>query len=203
MPDLVTTRRSLHAVAELLLAGPQYASHGTIKLAVRPGGFGTVREPTAAVAGNRLRTPGAEVTLHDRTISDVAAEAGIRPSTLTAVYTDGCGLDETHLLQVDASAAAEIHDAFRRGDEALASFVPDCERVLWPEHFDLGITVDEVNFGVSPGDSYLAVPYAYVGPWSLEGVEGPFWNAPFGSARPISDTDDLVAFFAEGAALLR
>src|SRR5690348_13459617 len=202
MPDLVSTRRSLHAVAELLLAGPQYAAHGTIKLAVRPGGFGTVREPVITVAGNRLRTGGTEVALHDRTITEVADEAGIAPGTLTAVYTDGCGLDETHLLQVDAGAAAEIHDAFRRGDDALAAFAPAQERVLWPEHFDLGISANEVNYGISPGDDFLPVPYAYVGPWSLDGVTGEFWNAPFGAALPVSEIDDLAGFFAEGAGLL-
>ena len=39
MADLVATRRSLHAVAELLLAGPQYADSGTIKLRPTPSGL--------------------------------------------------------------------------------------------------------------------------------------------------------------------
>jgi hypothetical protein len=203
MSDLVTTRRSLHAVAELLLAGPQYAAHGTIKLAVTPDGFGTVRNPISEVAGDHLRTPGHEVPLNGRTITEVAEACGISPRALTEVYTDGCGLDETHLLAIDTTAADQIHHAFRRGDEALAAFAPSQERVLWPEHFDLGITSDKVNYGVSPGDSLLAVPYAYVGPWSLAGLEGPFWNAPFGAARPVSEIDDLAAFFAEGAATAR
>jgi hypothetical protein len=75
--------------------------------------------------------------------------------------------------------------------------------VLWPEHFDLGVTVAEVNYGVSPGDSFLEVPYAYVGPWSLDDVQGDFWNAPFGAARPVAGLADLGGFFAEGAAQLR
>lgn len=202
MADLVTTRRSLHAVAELLLAGPQYAEHGTIKLAATPGGFGTVREPMTTVAGNRLRSPASQVHLDGRTIAEVATEAGLVPRGLSAVYTDGCGLDEDHLLQLDAACAAEIHDGFRRGDEALAAFAPEHERVLWPEHFDLGVTVAEVNYGVSPGDAFLAVPYAYVGPWSLDGIAGEFWNAPFGAAQPLEQLDDLVAFFREGAELV-
>jgi hypothetical protein len=71
--------------------------------------------------------------------------------------------------------------------------------VLWPEHFDLAVTVDEMNLGVSPGDSWSAEPYAYVGPW--EPRRGDFWNAPFGAARPMSalpDVDALAAFFTEG-----
>jgi hypothetical protein len=72
------------------------------------------------------------------------------------------------------------------------------EPVLWPEHFDLAVTVDEVNYGVSPGDTYLDEPYAYVGPWQAR--TGPFWNAPFGAARPLSelgDADAVAGFFTE------
>ena len=36
---------------------------------------------------------------------------------------------------------------------------------------------------------------AEFGEWS------PFWNAPFGAARPLAEIDDLVAYFAEGEAL--
>ena len=148
-------------------------------------------------------TGGREVTLHGRSVADVADEAGLTPRPLDDIYSGGCGLTTDHVLTVDADAAAEIAEAFRRGDEALAAIAPDAKRVLWPEHFDLGITVDEVNFGVSPGDSFLAVPYAYVGPWQREAYSGDFWNAPFGSARPLGEVADLAAYFAEGAALTR
>ena len=50
---VVTTRRSLHAVAERLLAGPQYREHGEIRLQVTPGGFGQFAGP--------LRVEGVEV----------------------------------------------------------------------------------------------------------------------------------------------
>ncbi|MFL6023752.1 MAG: hypothetical protein ACJ72O_10480, partial [Marmoricola sp.] len=170
MSALVETRRSLHAVAELLLAGPQYAEQGTIKLTVTADGFATVREPLVAVAGDRLRVDGQEVALDGRTVVEVGTAAGLVPHLLTDLYTDGCGLDASHLLTVDPSAAAEIHAAFRAGEDALAAFAPDHERVLWPEHFDLGITVAEVNYGISPGDGYLAVPYAYIGPWDRDAL---------------------------------
>ena len=74
------------------------------------------------------------------------------------MYTGGCGLTAEHLLSVDEAAAAEIAEAFRRGEEAMAAFAPEAERVLWPEHFDLGISLDQVNYGLSPGDSYLPRP---------------------------------------------
>jgi hypothetical protein len=41
----VATRRQLRGVAESLLAGPQYRSAGTIRLAVRPDGFTAVALP--------------------------------------------------------------------------------------------------------------------------------------------------------------
>ena len=73
--------------------------------------------------------------------------------------------------------------------------------MLWPEHFDLGISVDEVNYGVSPGDAGHPRPYAYVGPWTPR--EGGFWNASFGALRwsdDLPDADAVAAFFAEGRA---
>ncbi len=39
---------------------------------------------------------------------------------------------------------------------------------LWPEHFDVGTTLDlgdGVNLGFSPGDAFSEDPYVYVGPW--------------------------------------
>jgi glucose 1-dehydrogenase len=41
--------------------------------------------------------------------------------------------------------------------------------VLWPEHLDLAVTVDAVNYGVSPGDDAVPAPYLYGG--SPEGAE--------------------------------
>jgi hypothetical protein len=61
--------------------------------------------------------------------------------------------------------------------------------------------VDEVNYGVSLGDGFLAEPYAYVGPWAHR--EGDFWNAPFGAVRraaELADAHEVGAFFAAGKA---
>jgi hypothetical protein len=107
-------------------------------------------------------------------------------------------------VHVDPAAAAVLADCYAAGDGALRRLFPDLEPVLWPEHFDLGVTSDEVNYGVSPGDGYLPEPYAYVGPWQPR--TGEFWNAPFGAARRLADlagADGLFAFFGEGRELLR
>lgn len=198
MSELETTRLSLHAVAELLLAGPQYEVSRTIRLQPTPGGFGTSAEPALRVAGTVLVVGDREVDLHGHTVTEVARVAGLEARSLADVFTDGCGLGVDHRLAVDSAAAAVITEAFRRGNEALTALAPDEAKVLWPEHFDVAVTLDQVNYGVSPGDSYLAVPYAYVGPWSTAGLEGAFWNAPFGAAAPLSELDDLLAFFNEG-----
>ena len=99
-------------------------------------------------------------------MAEVAADAGLTARSLDDVYSGGSGLTEDYTLTVDGACAAELTEAFRVGDEALAEFAPDAQRVLWPEHFDLGITLDRVNYGVSPGDADIGVPYAYVGPWT-------------------------------------
>jgi len=203
MSDLATTRLSLHAVAELVLVGPQFHQCGTIKLRVTPGGFGTVQAPEVRVAGTALVVADRSVSLDGRTVADLADEAGLATRPLDDVYTGGCGLTAKHLLSVDEDAAAEISEAFRRGDEAMAALAPTAERVLWPEHFDLGISLDQVNYGLSPGDSYLPIPYAYVGPWTPSDFTGAFWNAPFGAARPVREIEDLVGFYAEGQSLTR
>ncbi len=69
------------------------------------------------------------------------------------------------------------------GGHALKAFLPECHPVLWPEHFDVAATEDEVNYGVSAGDEHHPTPYAYVGPWTVP--TGPFWNAPFGALYPL------------------
>ena len=91
-------------------------------------------------------------------------------------------------------------DALALGDGALAAFAPGEAPVLWPEHFDVAIRVDEVNYGVSPGDGSIAEPYAYIGVSQVPAGDA-FWNAPFGAARPLRDLgglDGTVTFFTEG-----
>jgi hypothetical protein len=63
------------------------------------------------------------------------------------------------------------------------------------------LRVDDVNFGMSPGDARINEPYAYVGPPAPR--TGPFWNQPFGAARSMRELGDadpaqVLAFFAEG-----
>ena len=197
--DLATTRRSLHAVAELVLAGPQYRAHGDIRLRVRPYGFGTVAGPDVRVVEASVVRDDVLVPIDGASPATIAKELGLTASTLTDVYHEGANADVDDVLAADAQHAARLVATYVASDAALAAFAPDAERVLWPEHIDVGIRVDDVNYGVSPGDSFSAVPYAYVGPDAVTG--DPFWNAPFGAALPLGPAptaDEIVAFFTQG-----
>jgi len=203
MDTFARTRRSLHGVAELLLAGPQYAASGSIELRAVPGGWATVAAPDLRVEGHELVHGPARLALDGRTCAELAAELDLRAAG-PGVYDDGPGVGPDERLEVDPEAAAEVAQAFSWGDTALRSLAPDERPVLWPEHFDIAVTLERVNYGVSPGDATISTPYAYVGPWDR--AEGEFWNTPFGAARPLRELGSagaVLAFFREGASRLR
>jgi len=194
-----STRASLHGIAELVLAAPQHAVSDTIRLRVTPGGFGTVAAPDLRVNHLELVTPTSRLPLGG-TFAGLARAAGVEARSLRHVYSGGPDVGPDDPIVIDPDAARIVLDTFASGDRALRTFAPGVVPVLWPEHFDLAITVAEVNYGVSPGDAHLPEPYAYVGPWAPR--TGTFWNTAFGAARPLTDLDDvdaLVAFFQEGA----
>jgi hypothetical protein len=192
---LACTRRSLHGVAELLLAGPQYLASGKITLRPLPGGFGTTHTPDLRVEGTDLVAGDRRAGIDGRTPRELGDELGIEPTGLANVYHDGSGVGPDERLVVDADAAQRMAEAYARGDAALRLFAPDQVPILWPEHFDLGIAVDEVNYGVSPGDGAIGTPYAYVGPWTPPPADD-YWNQPFGAARDLPGTvEELVGFF--------
>jgi hypothetical protein len=196
---LEPTRQTLHAVAELVLAGPQYVESQTIRLRVTPGGFGTVTSPHLRVEELEVVSPTARVPMTG-TFASLARAVGVEARPLRDVYAEGPAVEPDDQLVLDAGAGELIVRALARGDAALREFAPEQDPVLWPEHFDLSISVAEVNFGVSPGDANTPKPYAYVGPWAPR--EGTFWNAPFGAVRllsEVSDEDSLVEFFRAGA----
>jgi hypothetical protein len=76
--------------------------------------------------------------------------------------------------------------------------------VLWPEHFDVGMTAAGINYGASPGDDQIPDPYLYVGPHDGPPPGDPaFWNAPFGAARTfrqIGTATEAAAYFRDARA---
>ena len=214
-PTVDTTLEDLHVVAELLLAGPQHRASRTIRLQSLPGGFGTVKAPDLRVLDGDLVVAAGTAdeqrfALDGALVGELAERSGIDAGAPVDVYTDLTAGDPGRPLRIDAERFRVLAGWYATGDRALRRLAPEPAPqdwptpVLWPEHFDLAITVDEVNFGVSPGDGFSAVPYAYVGPWTAR--TGEFWNAPFGAVRTIdqlADEDALLAFFAHGRDLAR
>jgi hypothetical protein len=204
------TLMSLHGVAELLLAGTQRRANHSIKLVVTDDGFATgplprppwrlaVRETDLVVGDDWLVLP-----LHG-TFADLAANAGVACAPPADAYPPASECKPADRMHIDHTAAANLLRALKIGDAACkalaAAHAPanPPEPILWPEHFDVGITLDEVNYGVSPGDDSIPEAYAYVGPHTAR--KGKFWNQPFGAARPMTDfadADAVVAFFEEG-----
>jgi hypothetical protein len=210
---LVATRRCLHGVAELLLAGPEHRATGRIRLHVAPAGFSTLPLPGTP---SRISVSGTELVVDAEgktrrialtgTYRAVGSAAGIEAGAPVGVYHDGSGVAVGDEIRLDPAATEVLEAALATGDEALRRLATAHDRsgedavpVLWPEHFDVGLSFDEVNFGLSPGDSGIAEPYAYVGPWKQR--VGDFWDQPFGSARRLSelgDADAVLGYFETG-----
>jgi hypothetical protein len=197
------TLRQLRGIAENLIAGPQFRATGTIRLAVRPAGFSGTTLPVE-VQGTDLVWPDGRVPLTG-TVAELADVTGLSSGPPEGAYeiVDPLSLDTR--LDIDFDVADDVYRSLYAGGQAQVDFAPDQHPVLWPEHFDVAVTADEVNYGVSPGDGFHAGPYAYVGPWALPERDAEFWNAPFGAFAPLDvslpDTDlvaGIVAFFEQG-----
>ena len=192
-----TTRDSLHGIVELLLAGPQYRQHGTIRLRVLPGAIATIAAPDLRLDHQAVRTHDAAVELRGATYAELGSRLGVVAGAPEGLYEKGSGAQLSDRPVVDPRIAQTLLEALDLGDQALRRFAPDQTPVLWPEHFDVAVTVNEVNYGVSLGDGFLDEPYMYVGPFKPR--TGEFWNAPFGAARPLAATiGEVAGFFAEG-----
>ncbi len=207
--EVSAARTGLHAVAEHLLAGPQYRTSGTIRLAVTEDGFSTVRSPADGVdallvrADGVLRRPGGLLVPLTGSFAALASALGVQPGAPSGVYPASTPEPPEELVLPRAGVDVVLQ-ALIVGDQALRSLTaqshPGLEPVLWPEHFDVALTLDEVNFGVSPGDAEHPLPYAYVGPWSPP-ARGGFWNEPFGAGRALADLGgvaEVVDYFREG-----
>jgi hypothetical protein len=203
---VVAARRWLHVIAEQVLAGPQYRTSGTIRLAVTASGFATVAPPAAGVEslavadGILAREPGGAVVTLIGPLTGIAAAAGVEPGPAEGVYPAPAQAPPEGPADVPPDGARVVLGALAAGAQALRELAPDGpEPVLWPEHFDVAITLDEVNYGVSPGDEGHPRPYAYVGPWMPRA--GEFWNEPFGASRPVAELGDaagIAAFLRAG-----
>src|SRR4051812_47768341 len=147
-PAVAGTRESWHRIAEHVLAAGQFAASGTIRLRRSPGGFST----TAGVHGRQLAVVGLSLVVSEgdtsratpfSTVGALAAFAGVRPG-LSGSYPPATSQDPDAPLTGDANAARVLAHWFGLGEAALRRFATEAGRpqepVLWPEHFDLGVT---------------------------------------------------------------
>jgi hypothetical protein len=205
----VATRDGWHRVAEHVLAAGQFAAAGTIRLRPRPGGFST----TAGVGDRQLAVVGDELLvirggsvrserLH--TLAGAARFAGVELG-LRGSYPPSTSADPDAPLRIDPTAARRLADWWALGEAALRRFAEQVgqpmEPVLWPEHLDLGVAIEAVNYGCSPGDAEMPEPYLYVGPHEGPPSDHAFWNTSFGAtaaASRIRDLADTAGFFVQG-----
>jgi hypothetical protein len=206
------TRDALHQVAEHVLAAIQYAQTGDIRLGYLPRGFTT----TAPLRGERrAMVIGSDLVVMDpvgrrstplSTVGAAAAFLGISPGLPRSAYQPATPLRPDEPLQIDAATATSLHNWYGLADAGLRAFATEVgagrlRPVLWPEHFDLAIAVDAVNYGASPGDQHVEQPYLYVGPHGGPPSQDDFWNADFGAVVTIAEIpspDAALAFFRRG-----
>jgi hypothetical protein len=190
---LAVTRQSLHRAAEHLLAAARKRSTGEITLRTSPNGIATPPLPDGRVVALEnaevvVRWPGGERRAPLTTLAEAAVAVGLEPGFPWTKHSPGTSFEPDAPLVVDSTAAAALARWFALGEEALTAVVADVPDELpsapqiFPEHFDLGITAADVNYGFSPGDDAVPEPYVYVGPHGAL-TDDPFWNAPFGAYR--------------------
>jgi hypothetical protein len=201
------TRVSLHRLAGLVIAPARKAASGRIGLRPEPGVFGTPLfgddeqlQVEAGPGGNALlvrRSGNAEKALDITSLQAAADFAGVSLTADPGIGHDPPPLGDTAApLPISAAATEALGEWFDFSNTVLAALKGEldaagheCSEIqLWPEHFDLGCSIDGVNFGCSPGDGYADEPYVYVGLWNTEGLpDGGFWNTPFGAALRYGD----------------
>jgi hypothetical protein len=216
--QLAATREGWHRVAEHILAAALHSATGEIALSVSSGGF---RTPPFGTDGTFLAVDGTELVVGRAggsrraaltTLRAAAEFAGIAPGAPAEVYPPATPLDLDEPLVIDPAGAAVLAGWYELGADALSRFAAEFPGdgpspvVLWPEHFDVGITAGAINYGASPGDGHIPGPYVYVGPHAGPPPGDPgFWNAAFGATRTIHQIGTVaaaVAFFRDGRAKL-
>jgi hypothetical protein len=228
---LATTRGSLHAVAERILAPARHSANGKIGLRYTHGGFGTpfFRSPRGediqlrVSDGVLVRQVGEDEAHHElTTLRDAAAVAGIAPDATTGVYDPTTSVRTDEALNIDPEAARFLGAWFGFAASVLEQLrseaaPPDnpSRLQLWPEHFDLAIDLGSEEtrgtFGCSPGDATHAEPYLYVSHWHDVAPDA-FWNDAGGGYASIllsalqsgsPHREAALEFFREGHRRLR
>ena len=193
LDTFVSTRDSLHRVAEHVVAKARYIDDREIRLTAYPGGFATpvlAGDTRVRVDGDELvvDAPGGSRRTGLTTIAAAAAFVGIEPGFPREVYEPATMFQPDLLLHLDRGAAEALAAWYGFTADVLDQFateIPEADpstRILWPEHFDQAFYTEDAdearraNYGASPGDEGHPEPYLYVGPWGATATNE-FWNA--------------------------
>ena len=174
-PDYVTTREGLHALAEHVLSPLRHRAEGRIGLQPTVGGFGPPLPDGRTVEVDADRLVDGDRSEPITTLGAAASFLDVPVGAPTDVYQPATDADPDRSLGIDPEAAAAIGRWFTFGRDVLAELAaaadPEDEPTeiqLWPEHFDLALSIGpegaRVNVGASPGDGDHDEPYLYVGP---------------------------------------
>lgn len=207
--SFLATRQVLHRVAAHILGRRRWEVSGRFGLRVTPGGIAT---PMFGTDGERIRTAGTTVvrevgaitTFMPMSGSSLRALAEFVDADISSPFSVGNETPEVgdpdQPLDLDPQHVDTITDWYHAGwivlDTVISRLPASAQPAtmqLWPEHFDIGTDValangNRVNLGCSPGDSFVADPYLYVGPWDAARPGDPsYWNVSFGAVLRSSD----------------
>ena len=198
---LSRTRQALHGVAELVLAGPQYAESQEIRLRVTPGGFGTVTTPDLRVERARRWSappPGCPWLAPS---PGLASGAGVQARALRDVYADGPGVSPGDTVWVDPDAAGgdsrRVRDRRRRAARASR---PTSSRCSGPSTSTSGSRSPRSTTASRPAmpASRSRTPTSARGRF-VTATSGTSRSARRDGWRRSIDVQAVVAFFREGA----
>jgi hypothetical protein len=191
MTSFVDTRIALHQLARFVLGEELKGTTDLVTLRATPGGFG---QPERLVdrLQRRLRVDGTHLVLQrgeHETWTDITTVAAACALAGIAVRVDVPAPDAP--LPVDAAHAGTLARFYAFAESALIELrrrhLADDPTIpqLFPHHFDLAVTIAEVNIGGSPGDDEHDEPYLYVSPWAPQPSAA--WNEPWGASIPWSE----------------
>jgi hypothetical protein len=188
MISFVDTRIALHQLARFVLGEELEGTTDLVTLRAAPGGFGQPERLVERVQ-RRLRVDGTSLVLQHgehETWTDITTVTAACQLADIAVRADVPAPDAP--LPVDAAHAATLAGFYAFVESALVELrrrhrdddptIPQ----LFPHHFDLAVTIAEVNVGGSPGDDEHDAPYLYVSPWARQ--PSTQWNEVWGASIP-------------------
>ena len=206
--SFISTRGAVHTLAEHVLCAARYAAVGRIGLTPVDDGIATPPFDGRVVGlrGVELVDTGTHGERRSpvTTLRAAGAFFGVVPG-VPPLWTPTTNSNLDDVLHIDADGVAVLAAWFTLVSGALTTVHPAASQTLWPEHFDLAVTVAGATYGGSPGDATHVAPYLYVTPAGEPVPDGDrrFWNEPFGASLAydrITGAADAIGFFTEAMA---